>query len=279
MTFSISRTFQVTGGTDTSDATAEQWDVKAGKTAYIASGKVTGTAYTPAMMQFNGTTGYYSDTYTSSGNQVCMVARFKVAAFSGTSQRLMSSVKATGRLYVTLRSSDFATASERNRAQFFVQNSSGTTICSIFSESDVVDNTVHTVFFSFNGDTGATVLYVDGVAEDDTGQANRVAPTTGTLSSGTTTSVGVGADGSGGTLINGSIGFFGYTDTYLANWSDFVQSDGAPKQLSEGTDSPAWTEWGSQPLYWNEHGEMTNNLGSAGAMTKNGTIIVGKGGN
>lgn len=40
-----------------------------------------------------------------------------------------------------------------------------------------------------------------------------------------------------------------------------------------------WTEWGAQPLFWNEHGDMENNLGSAGAMTKNGTIVVGKGGN
>lgn len=54
-----------------------------------------------------------------------------------------------------------------------------------------------------------------------------------------------------------------------------LYSDGLPKALDESS----WTEWGAQPLFWNEHGQMDNNLGSAGNMTRNGTIVIGKGGN
>ena len=49
-----------------------------------------------------------------------------------------------------------------------------------------------------------------------------------------------------------------------------MDTSGNPKKLDES----GWTEWGTQPLFWNEHGEMTNNKGSAGNMTKNGTIVI-----
>jgi hypothetical protein len=54
----------------------------------------------------------------------------------------------------------------------------------------------------------------------------------------------------------------------LTNWSDFMDGQGNPKQLDE----ISWTEWGAQPLFWNANGDMEANAGSAGNMSKNGTI-------
>ena len=49
---------------------------------------------------------------------------------------------------------------------------------------------------------------------------------------------------------------------------DFYTVESDVKQLDETT----WAEWGTQPLFWNAHGFMEDNKGSAGDMTKNGTI-------
>ena len=232
--------------------------------------------YQPAMMQYDGSTTYYTRNYSSTGatNAVAFVAQFQVPSFTGTSARLFSSVVSGGwgRLYVTVRPGDFATTSEQNRISFFVQNSSGTTICNVISESVVADGELHTVFFSFNGTSGTAVLVVDGAVEDDTSQASRVAPTSGTLSTGATTNVGIAADGGGGSKLAGSIGFLGYMDVSLTNYSDFMDSNGNP--IKQDTTTWANSGWGSQPLFWNEAGEMSNNLGSAGNMTENGTIVV-----
>lgn len=271
----VSRVVQ-SSGTSTTDATAEQWHIKSGKTAYIASGKVTGNAYTPAMMQLNGSS-YWTGSRTTSGSVETVLCRFKIPSFTGGGTVNLFEIAGPThtRLGGVIRSSDHATAAERSKLILFSGNSSGTTIMRLTSLSVVADNLVHGLFIAFSGSSGAAVFKIDGVDADDTGATGRVAPTSGTMDSGGASLFGVGCNRSGSNPMTGQIGYFGQRDAYLTNWSDFMQTDGSPKELDEST----WTEWGAQPLFWNEHGQLDNNLGSAGAMTRNGTIVVGKGGN
>jgi len=260
--------------------TAATHHIKTAKTSWVDGVQLVGNAYTPAMMQFNGTTGYYSKTgLTTSGNKVSVFIRFNVPPLAGVTQSLFNIYDASTdpRMRIFLYSSDTGDATRRNKLTVQSENGSGTLLCALFSISELADGENHSLFYSFDADAGTAVFIVDGQNEDDTGQAARVAPTTGTLDSGAAFGAYVGYFYSGAAqYCAGSIGAFGYRDdAYLTNWSDFMQADGSPKALDEST----WTEWGAQPLFWNEAGDMVNNLGSAGAMTKNGTINVGKGGN
>lgn len=222
-------------------------------------------------MTFDGSTGYYSDTYTSSGNKVTLVARFNRASFTGGGAESIGRANGDAtsnlqRAHLRINSSDHATAGRRNKIQITVNNSSGPQICNLFSSSDLADSDDHVLFFEFDGDAGTAVFRVDGVDEDDTGNAERVAPTAGTLASGATSEFFVGA--SEGTLFyGGEIGYVGMRDIGGLDFNDFMTGS-TPKQLDESS----WTEWGAQPLYWNHEGLMTDNKGSAGDMTANGTI-------
>lgn len=233
--------------------------------------------YTPAMMEFDGSTGYFStNSLTTSGNKVTVVLRFKRAQFTGAATELLSWCENINRRWgIRIFSSDHATTGNRNKVTVRVKNSAGTDICWLLSTAEVVDGNLHTLFFAFDGDTGSATFIIDGINADDTGFASRVAPTTGTLNTGASSVCTVGAGNAGTVPSAANIGFFGHREAYLTNWQDFMESDGRPKQLDESS----WTEWGAQPLYWNEHGDMENNFGSAGNMTRNGTVIVGDGGN
>ena len=266
----------------TDNATAVAADIASGKTAYVNGGKGTGTgaSYTPAMMQYDGSTGYYGDSSVgASGNKVTAIIRFQGTTFTGGSSKYLLRVKdsGTGRNRVTIfaLASDHATPDYQSRFVFSTDNTSGTKICQLVTPVRYLDGNPHTAFYSFDGDSGVATLIIDGVNGDDVSNSQRVAPTTGTLYTVVVGSYGSANDTSAVLPFDGSLGFCGLSNTYLTNWSDFMDTSGNPKALDEST----WTEWGSQPLFWNEHGEMTNNLGSAGAMTKNGTIVIGKGGN
>lgn len=225
---------------NTEDADAVAGDIASGKTAYVNGGMVTGVSYHPAVMQFDGKS-YYSKSVTTSGNKVTVVARFKQASFTGASayKGLMVAGGPTGkhRPAILLISSDYSTAGRRNRVQVQVQNTAGTLICRLFSINEFMDDQWHTLFFSFDGDTGSATFYIDGANEDDTGNAERTAPTTGTLDSGTT-NVELGRLST--SYVSGEIGYFGYADAYLTNLQGFMDSQGNLKRL----DDFRWTQWG-----------------------------------
>ena len=227
--------------------------------------------YNPDIMQYDGTTGYYNKAYTSSGNKVTAVVRFKGASFTGGSSKFILRIDGptnNQRISLFAIASDHSDPDKADRIALQVRNSAGTIICYLWgADGAYLDDTLHTAFLSFDGDAGTATFIIDEVDADDTGNADRVAPTTGTLDAGANSSAVVGAIEGGGNYWDGQIGYFGYKDEYLTNWSDFM-SGNQPKQLDEVT----WTEWSGQPLYWNAIGTMTTNLGTAGNMTQNGTI-------
>ena len=45
-----------------------------------------GLIYSPAMMKFDGSTGYYSKAHTSAGNKHTTIVRFKINAFTGNNE-------------------------------------------------------------------------------------------------------------------------------------------------------------------------------------------------
>jgi len=207
------------------------------------------------MMEFDGTSAYYKKAYTSANSTITVVARIKVASFTGGGSKVGIHALGPAQPRITMRiiSSDHGTTLDRNRVVFIVQNSVGTVVARIYSETQLADSGIeHTVHFQYDGGAGTATLTVDGNVEDQTG--------------GNT----VGAE-----LLTSEIGYVGMRDVANTNALDFMDAKGNPKILDESS----WTEWGAQPLFWNEHGNMQNNFGTGGDMTENGLIKVGKAGN
>lgn len=232
--------------------------------------------YYPAMMQFDGSTGYYSKaSVTTSGNKVTAVIRFNRASFTGDKFERMFAVLGGSyqRVQIYCFSSDYSDSDRAGKIQIFSNNTSNVALCALVSPSGYLDGEDHLLFYSFDGDAGTATFRIDGDDADDTGHGNRTAPTTGTLDSGASSSAGSGADPSGNNKFGGSLGMVGYRDAYLTNYSDFGTGD-SPAAIDEKN----WTEWGAQPLFWSHTGELSNNKGSAGDMTANGTITMTEGG-
>ncbi len=224
------------------------------------------------MMQFDGSTGYYSKAYTASGNKVTCVARVNRASFSGGGQETIAQALSGGggqRVRMLARASDHANTDERNDLVVIVQDDNPTDLCRLISTSALCDGEDHTIFFEFDGDAGTAIFEIDEANADDTGATNRVAPSAGTLGASSPTFL-IGAAGGPTQFFGGNIGFVGMRDIGGLDPSDFMDGN-LPKPIDE----TGWTEWGSQPLFWNRFGTMTDNKGSAGAMTANGSISGG----
>lgn len=234
--------------------------------------------YTPAMMQFNTDSDYYSKaTVAVSGNKFTVVARFSLGALSGADYRTVLMCRSTYDRFVMYQTGDAWVADARvNCLSVEIKNSTGTLLAKLPTPAgSYIADGAHIMMLSFDGDAGTASWIIDGASAIDTGNAWYSAPTTGTVEGGTPTFVVANNLGASRGIDGGQIGFYGYRDAYLTNWNDFMDNNGNPKEI----DTSTWTEWGAQPLLWNHHGNMENNLGSAGNMTRNGTIVVGKGGN
>ena len=241
---------------------------KTGRILLQQGGYLLYNEYAPQMMLFDGSTGYYDElTHTTSGNKITAVCRFRRLPFTGgTPEILMISFGPAdkARFHVSVYPSDHATAGRRNKVKVTSQSAAGSIICELWDAGEAVDGEDHMLFYAYDADIGAATFYLDGSNADDTGHADRVAPTTGALDAGASSTY---RQGDSGLLYGGYSGYTGWREAYLTNWSDFTNGN-LPKELDES----GWTEWGAQPAYFNQHGLMTDNKGSAPNMTKNGVI-------
>lgn len=230
-------------------------------------------SYSPAAMFYSSNSYFSRTSIATSGNKFTIIFRFLCDSFTGNTYGypVIFEVSSATRVFNALvYSSDYSDTELQGKLQVHTENSSGDRVCGMLSSSVLCDGEFHTVFFSFDGDAGTAEFIVDGVDADDTGYTGRMAPTTGSLSN-SSIYLNVGSR-LGGLGITGAIGFFGMDDSGGLSWSDFMDSNGNPIKQDELT----WSNsgFGSQPIFWNEHGEMSNNQGSAGNMTKNGTIVI-----
>jgi len=228
-------------------------------------GSVGGAVYDPGMMTFNGIDAYYSKSFTAAGNLVTFILGTNIAPFTGGYKWIGGIGNTSNRGELAIGPSDAANVDERNKLVCFVKNSAGTQVCRIISDVDIADSADHTALFAYNGTSGSATLIMDDSDADNASASSRVL-TTGTLETGTVT-LAVGASHGGGAFVAGEIGYFGHDEQYLTNGSDFMTATG-PKEIDES----GWTEWGSQPLFWEAQGEMDAQEGSAGNMSVNGTI-------
>lgn len=223
------------------------------------------SAYDPGMMTFAG--GRYELSNAGlTGQNMTVVMRFNVADFAAAAQQPFLVQLDSYKLVVLIRPNDYATAESRRKLAFVVYNNAAAACCILVTTSVVSDGADHVAFCSYNGTTGGGKLYIDGVDEDDVTNPERVL-TTGTLST-SESKLTIGGDHTGGSLYAGEAGYIGVSGTYLTNPTDFYHPTNGLQELDE----TGWTEWGSQPLFWNQYGTMTTNAGSKGNMTKIGTI-------
>ena len=227
-------------------------------------------AYDPAMQQFDGATGVYSQTtFTTTGNQVTAVFRFNRSSFTGGGiERLFMVLGPLGniRAMALFFASDHANANRADKILVQTLDNAGGQLCRLVTPAGYIDGTEHVGFYSFDGDAGTSTFFIDETNADDAGNPDRIGPTVGTLDSG---SGGLTAAYLGSDLTNfyaGLAGYFGYRDAYLTNYTDFMDGN-KPRQLNEIT----WTQWGAQPLFWKDTGAMDASIGVE-VMIKNGTI-------
>lgn len=228
--------------------------------------------YRPAMMRYNGASTYYQKTsIATTGNKIFLIAFIKADQQTGTGVHRIINLEngstLISRANLVVGGATHSDTDFRNKARFAVQNSAGTVICLLFSSVDVADGDHHLIAASFDGDIGSGVLYVDGVSVDNVSATNRVAPTTGTVYN-TSIDLTVGTQVASSQYFDGMIGYVGVQNAFHSTPTDFNDSDGWPVQIPNN-----WSVgFGSQPLAWNPHGQMTNNLGSGGNLTANGPI-------
>ena len=218
--------------------------------------------YDPAMMVYSGS-GYYSRvaSWSRTGSYTVMM-RFKIPS-QASDKMLMQHAKT----YINIRFVVKGSATGvPNKLEVLGQDVSGALNIRHISKTAIADNQHHIAFLSYNSAAGTSVFYVDSVDADDISWPSRVL-TISTLQTTGSHAIGVGADQGGNAKLTGEVGFFGMSNSYLTNPLDFM-SGAYPKQIDES----GWSEWGAQPVDWNTFGEMTDNKGSGGNMTKNGTI-------
>ena len=223
--------------------------------------------YDPEMMTFNGSDSYYEKTgIATSGNKVSWVVKFNIASFTGGGiMRIAQARQLRLRLLVYALSSDHATVTSRDKIAIIVQNSAGTTICNIFSVSDLVDGQDHVGLFSYDGDLGISTFVIDNIDETDAANPLHVL-TTGTLETANITFT-VGATAGGGDYVDGQIGYCGYSDVYLTDGDDWMNGN-TPLSI----DTHGWVQWKGEPRFWQQFSKMDESIGANGIMTANGTI-------
>lgn len=220
-----------------------------------------GDFYAPEMVDVDGASSFFIGGKTFAGNKRTVVARINrdswTTAPSGDAGYEILFTTATalfgGQADVRLQlfASDYTDAERRNKLQAYVRNSGGTIVCDLLTDVDVCDGNDHVIFFSYDGDAGTALLYVDGVSADDSGFTTR------TITTGTLSTSGMAVIACAGTFplisdygFEGQFGYFGFHDVYLTNPTDFYHPTNGLQELDEVT----WTEWGTQPAIWNQSG-------------------------
>jgi len=232
--------------------------------------------YQRAHMWHNMLNGYTNE-YSPSGQTVSVHGIFKLSRYANADiGRVILVAWGVGagvqRLSVGVRSSDNSDVASRNRLAIASLNTSGTTIMRVMSKNEVTDDRYHSFQISWDASTASLIFMVDMEPADETGWANRIAPTIGTM--GTTANslfyVGMSAVDNTPAHWSGEIGFIGHrSGYYVSDWTPFFYPNGQPKRLNMSL----WTEWVSAPGLFNPYSDNEANMGGLGAFRRVGNVV------
>lgn len=230
------------------------------------------TKYDPGMMTFDGSTGYYAlNTDLNIVSGCAMIARFKWTGGTITSAGGFNRfiIQCAGSSYYKFQLVIINDETGDDRAgclQFAVNSSTNVVICNVVSNTVVSNGGEYVVFAAYNP-SGLAQLYINGVSDINTSAVGYTI-TSGVISTGSNTNY-VATRSTLDRNFQGEIGYIGLRGTYLTNPTDFYHPVNGLQEIDETT----WPQWGgTQPLFWNQNGNLEDNKGSAGNMTGNGTI-------
>ncbi len=223
-----------------------------------------GELYTPAMLEYDGSSYFHIESVSTAGTGLTIVCKFNIGPQTvGQTIGYENKTSLGSILFYIKPSTD---GDEPNRLWLRVQDLSNVVICQLISDIEVTDLADHTVFFEYDN-VGTASLIIDGNDADDLSSANRIL-IAGTLPVSASRDFAVGANTSGGSLVIGNIGFYGLTISTGFSWTDFFDIHGNIREF----DFSAW-------LIGNPHGDVEDNRGTGGDMTRDGRIVVSDLGN
>lgn len=227
------------------------------------------TAYSPASMKFDGNLDYLTLWNVQLSSQtVTMILRFKWDETAGSDGAYLFNGGYASNVAVATY---FYEASHANAGK--VGFAVGTSLCILVSENRYDDGEWHCLLASYDGAAGEATFLIDHIDADDTGYGSRVL-TTGTIYNDSRIDYRLGIAWwdapSAATSFTGQCNATGLHNTYITDSTLFFNPDNTLKELDES----GWTEWGTQPKIWNEHGDLRNNLGSWGNAGSYGNIHV-----
>lgn len=152
----------------------------------------------------------------------------------------------------------------QEQLHFILYNAAGTAICNVETVTNVSDNTEHEVFFSYNGVTGVSQLYLDGVSDK-----NQIATTTGTVNWSAMTNFSIGAF-PGGTVK------YGGSQWRMTVWDDTAEDCSILATRNSMADETQASSIGNNivdmfgaAVDWN----AGSNWGTGGNFTMNGAVV------
>ena len=227
--------------------------------------------YRPAMMDFGQSGSGFTRQFTVGANKITCIGRIVCPIRAGVLSRWLIFVHngfiSQRRLQIII--TDAGLPGDGNRMYFLVRDNSDVLLCSARSGIEVSTAEPVSFHFAYDGSTGDGTLTVNGVHTDPTVGLIGT-PRTGTLN----------FDIAAPSVItqrnyNGQLGYFGYKEEFLPEYSDFFDENNRPLIPNEST----WPQWNGQPLVWHEAADLNKNWGSIGNFNRVVNPYVGKGGN
>lgn len=229
-----------------------------------------GNLYPPAYTVYDGVDDdVFFEVVPDSTNKITASFGFKIGSATVNQFVMYTLLTQVRFMAVVVPSTD---GNNPNKMWVRIKDSSGTTLCQLYSIDAVTDGEWHSFFLAFDGDAGTAIFKIDGVDADNVGATGRVAPTTGTLEGSQDLILANVQDVAGPSTQWGAMSLTEvvYDDSYLTNWEDF-SSGSSMTQL----DRNDWAEFGgNQPHIYSPAGQGWDNLGSVGAPTSGNVTEV-----
>lgn len=228
------------------------------------------------MIFYDGSSRQYDTGCTYSGHKQTVIGGFKKNSFTGDKIEYLFSCNGSTqiRLAAAAVSSDYTAATDRrDRIQIFGYDSAGSLKLFMVTDAGYLDGNPHSFLFDWDGDAGTAQCIIDGTDVYDSGITGSTIQTA-TMSTGAG-AMHIGASSAGTQFWNQNLAIIGSHDVAGLSYSDFFRADYTP---NNAIDTSTWTEFTSQPQYYNPAGFYIGgaaNYGTEGNCASAGTILFG----